>query len=192
MISRYNQRAREADIPEDRMLAVRGDLFASDRSTESAIDGPEFFDFDFAMTANALHHLEDPDLAVKKLVQRLRPGGTLVVLDWLLDEPAQDGQNPQASHSHGHKHGHSHSHRHDHSHEHGEHGPSNDTEALAHHAAQDTITHHGFSKERMERMLHEAGCEEVDFIVADKTIRFPAVAGGAEKRYFLARGKRRE
>ena len=173
------------------MFSAQGDIFASDPSAEPAINSPEFFNFDFAIVANALHHIEDPELAVKKLVERLRPGGVLVVIDWPLEESVQDSQPSLVPHSHEHHHGHGHSHSHHHSHSHSRDEKGTDDKDEGH-AVRSTITQPGFSKARMETLLRNAGCQDVEFILSELTIEFPAAAGGAVKNYFLARGKRPE
>lgn len=78
MVALYNKRARDASVPESEMQAHQGDLLAPVPS----ISTPDLHDFDLAITRMALHHLPDPEAAVKALVSRLSPGGTVAVIDW--------------------------------------------------------------------------------------------------------------
>ncbi|KAL1956364.1 hypothetical protein VTO42DRAFT_7347 [Malbranchea cinnamomea] len=81
MASLYNKSARDQGIPEDRMYAIQGDLTSSEAS--DALNDNEFFDFDLIIVSMALHHFEDPQYAINKFVERLKPGtGILVVIDW--------------------------------------------------------------------------------------------------------------
>ncbi|KAI1908305.1 hypothetical protein LOZ61_005655 [Ophidiomyces ophidiicola] len=88
MVNKYNRRAREAGIPESQMRAVVGDLAAA-QPDASLIQNKDLANFDLIITSMALHHIEDPQRAVNRLVERLRPGGTLVVIDF---DAAKDGQ----------------------------------------------------------------------------------------------------
>ena len=80
MVAAYNQRARNQGLGPRDMRAVVGDLAdpnAPDPGAdpESPLAGPELRDFDCAAVAGGLHHMADPDLATKRIVERLRPGG---------------------------------------------------------------------------------------------------------------------
>lgn len=81
MASRYNETARKKGFSEEQMHAVQGDLTSAE--TDEALNSEEYFNFDLIVISMALHHLEDAQLAVNKLVKRLKPGtGVLVVIDW--------------------------------------------------------------------------------------------------------------
>lgn len=62
-----------------RMLAIQGDL----NNPQDHLTQPEWFDFDAAIISMALHHVQDPTALLKRLHQRLKRGGSLVVIDWL-------------------------------------------------------------------------------------------------------------
>ncbi|EER27166.1 hypothetical protein D8B26_005706 [Coccidioides posadasii str. Silveira] len=94
MVDKYKRRAREAGIPESQMHAVLGDLTGAEISP-SLIENKELFDFDLAISSLALHHIEDPQRTINRLMERLRPGGTVVIIDfdvakkgetWVLDD----------------------------------------------------------------------------------------------------------
>ena len=197
MVAKYNARAAEAGLSAEQMSAVRADLLAADpAASEPAIQGDEFFDFDVAVVANAMHHFKDPKLAVERLVGRLKPGGVLVVLDWPIEEGAikeligAAGGNAGDWH-HGHGHGHQqqqHQHHHNgHGHGHG-HDNGADEQKIDLQAVRKTITHHGFKKGEMVAMLKDAGCVDVEYELMEKPIKMPASLGGFEKKSFLARG----
>ncbi|SPO05101.1 uncharacterized protein DNG_07786 [Cephalotrichum gorgonifer] len=78
MVTQYNQRVLESEIPEGVMFAHEGDLLAP---TDS-IATDELHGFDLAITSMALHHFSDPEAAISALVARLKPGGTVAVVDW--------------------------------------------------------------------------------------------------------------
>ncbi|CRG87794.1 hypothetical protein PISL3812_04815 [Talaromyces islandicus] len=84
MVSEYNKKMQEAGIPPEKMSArvgnILGDTFSED------FKGPEYQDFDVALIGNALHHFSDPLLSMKRVVDRLREGGVLWVID-VLDQP---------------------------------------------------------------------------------------------------------
>lgn len=67
------------------MLAVQGDL----NNPQDSLAQPEWFDFDAAIISMALHHVQDPTDLLKRLQQRLKHGGSLVVIDWL-QQPSSD------------------------------------------------------------------------------------------------------
>lgn len=177
MVEEFNRRAGAQGISAKQMLAVQGDLLA-DLDAESAIAGPEFFNLDLLTCSMAFHHLDNPDLAAKRMVERLKPGTGIV----LIIDGTPDGD-PRHGHSHGVNNNHGSGHRHG----------SNQVLVIPHgqhvrHGAEHTIAHHdGFSKDRMEKMLQEAGCVDIDYIVLEETF---LIEDGMEKKCFFARGKR--
>lgn len=78
MVTQYNKRALEASITQDTMFAHQGDLVAP----TDAISTADLHGFDLAITSMALHHFSDPEGTVSALVSRLKPGGTVAVIDW--------------------------------------------------------------------------------------------------------------
>lgn len=87
MVSEYNKRAATANIAPERMFAHEGDLL----SPSAAICTPDLHDFDLAITSMALHHMPDAEAVLSALVGRVRPGGTVAVIDWA---PATDDKVP--------------------------------------------------------------------------------------------------
>lgn len=78
------------------LLATTGELGSSAESHSPSLrvvegaPSPRLFGFDVAAVGGGLHHLADPELASDRLVQRLRPGGVLLVWDFLLHGPLGD------------------------------------------------------------------------------------------------------
>jgi SAM-dependent methyltransferase len=192
MAAEYNSRVAAAGISPDKMRAVAGDLLAADPTTQPQIAGPEFQDFDIAVVSMALHHMENPGLAVKRMVERLRPGGVVVVLDWHLEEGQGGGSGGEHGHGHGHGGGHGHGHGHGHAHSHG-HAHGDDKGLPVHPGTGDasaTIAHHGFTQARTEELFRAAGCDEVGYAKMDEPFLFGKGGQTREILGFIARGRK--
>jgi hypothetical protein len=70
------------------MSAITGDLH--DTSKTPILDDPEWFGFDSLITGFALHHFDDPVYSLELLKARVKPGSTVVVVDWLKKEGDND------------------------------------------------------------------------------------------------------
>ncbi|KAF1851764.1 S-adenosyl-L-methionine-dependent methyltransferase [Cucurbitaria berberidis CBS 394.84] len=190
MVSSYNNRAREANLSEATVNAVVGNLFDKSDPSPSAFSGPEWQNFDLATVGFGFHHFEDVVHSARQLKERLRPGGVLVINDFLeggdllADEngdPLPDSQGTHAIHNHNHGHGHDHDrkeeHKHEHKHEH-EHGHRcehhhhhkheekkhdiDDTSLEFHNKMNASIVVPHFSIEGVKRFLTEAGFIDID------------------------------
>ncbi|TGJ78834.1 hypothetical protein E0Z10_g9928 [Xylaria hypoxylon] len=129
MIAAYNTRAENQGLSSDEMHAVLGDL--ASETIDNALLSPELFNFDIAAVGGGFHHFGDPELAAKRLVERLKPGGVLLIWDFL---------------PHGGRHGHNHKHD---GHSHAEKDSSHDV--------YHSVMHHGFSEPRMREIFTAAG-----------------------------------
>lgn len=127
MVATYKSRASSAGLSRETVDAVVGDLFDKSNSKPEELNGKEWWDFDLATVGFGFHHFEDVVHAAKQLKERLRPGGALVINDFLeggdllADEngnPVEGSEGNHAVHKHGHGNGH---HGHGHKHEHHEH-----------------------------------------------------------------------
>lgn len=65
------------------MFAVVGDLASATDADPAVLSGPEFLNFDLVVVGGGFHHFEDPALAAARLAQRLRPGGVLLIWDFM-------------------------------------------------------------------------------------------------------------
>ncbi|KAI0838068.1 S-adenosyl-L-methionine-dependent methyltransferase [Hypoxylon sp. FL0890] len=95
MVAAYNAQVENQGLSHDEMYAVVGDLAAAGGPQPAdLLADPRFFGFNVATVGGGLHHFADPELAAARLAQRLRPGGVLLVWDFLPHGPI-----------HGHQHG---------------------------------------------------------------------------------------
>ncbi|OHF03324.1 methyltransferase domain-containing protein [Colletotrichum orchidophilum] len=91
MVAAYNTRAENQGLSIDEMHAYQGNLTdPSDPSPTAFADedgdggnGGRFRDFDVAGVGLGFHHFVDPELSARRLVERLRPGGVFLILDFL-------------------------------------------------------------------------------------------------------------
>lgn len=89
-VERYNNEARQllGEAERDRMLAIHGDLYEPTQEMAS----PEWRNFDIAIISMALHHVKDPVDMLRRLKDRLRPGGTLIVVEFLGKKENEGGR----------------------------------------------------------------------------------------------------
>ena len=142
MVSTYNTRARDAGIPPSTVNAIVGDLFDKSDPSPPAFSDPQYWNFDVATVGFGFHHFEDVVYAAKQLKERLRPGGVLVINDFLeggdvlVDDEGNVVEGSEGNHAvHGHGHAHNHSHHghahgdnHSHGHKHAHHTSTPDAE----------------------------------------------------------------
>ncbi|KAF2446927.1 S-adenosyl-L-methionine-dependent methyltransferase [Karstenula rhodostoma CBS 690.94] len=211
MVAAYNARARAVGMSESTINGVVGDLFDNENPTPT---GAEWDGFDLATAGFAFHHFEDVVHAAKCLKQRLRPGGVLMITDFLEDgdlkadeqgEPIEGSEGTWASHNHdghhGHGHGHGHGHDHEHDHEHG-HGKK---EHCHHHCEPAKVEDEpGWDREKMvasivvpsftvegvRKFFTEAGLVDVDVVTMDKRVYMEFGGQKLWRTVLFARGRR--
>jgi SAM-dependent methyltransferase len=199
MIEEFNKVAKDSGYSTEQMHGTRGDLLDPEDTT---LSGQEFHNFDLAMISMALHHLVDPEAAIKKLTERVTKGGAVVVIDWY---PPMDGSedgvmsggpghgtNPEHTHDHGHDHEHGRSHGHDLGHTHG-HSHQTDDGQRQHDliaASKHTVAHKGFAKEKMVELFQAAGCVDIEYSPFKERSKFGS--DGSTKQLFIARGRKPE
>ena len=174
MVEVYNDKAKAQDLYPTQMVAAQGNIVATNTVEQANISGKDFFNFDMAGMANALHHMEDPALALTKLMQRLKPGGTLLLLEFLNGPDEGAAVKEQTEKSYHQQHGHAH---------HG-HGHSNHNGGSQPHG----IAHYGFTEERMQKLLSDAGCTNIGIDAIRNKIKFPASLGSIERTAFVVKG----
>ncbi|WYZ45519.1 hypothetical protein EsH8_VIII_000835 [Colletotrichum jinshuiense] len=87
MVAAYNARAENQGLSAEEMHAYQGDLTdPSDPDPAAFSDAARFRGFDVAGVGLGFHHFEDPELSAKRLVERLKPGGVFIILDFLPHE----------------------------------------------------------------------------------------------------------
>ncbi|KAI1156257.1 S-adenosyl-L-methionine-dependent methyltransferase [Nemania diffusa] len=129
MVAVYNKRAENQGLSADEMHAILGDL--TSETVSEALSSPELFNFDIAVVGGGFHHFADPALAAKRLVERLKPGGVLLIWDFLPHGPPR---------RHGHGHGH-----------------AGEDSKQSGHDVYHSVMHHGFSEARMREIFAGAG-----------------------------------
>lgn len=180
MVKAYNDQARAAGVPEQKMCAVQGNVLATteESGAESRFSDAEWQDFDIVIMSMALHHVAPPEEAIMKLVERLKEGGVLVIIDWDLKSIVFHDQHPifgPGDHN-----GHSHDHGHHHA------GHAHNVVPGSEH----TITRAGFGREEIEKMFIDAGCEDVDFVEFKDGTRLGDGEQAVMQRLFIAKGKK--
>lgn len=81
MVNKFNELAKTAGLAPERIHAIEGDLCSNPptlSSTDASTTG-----FDIAAVGAGFHHFDDVELATKRLVERLKPGGVLLIIDSL-------------------------------------------------------------------------------------------------------------
>ncbi|KAF4977281.1 hypothetical protein FZEAL_6169 [Fusarium zealandicum] len=83
MAEQYNEMAKKAGFPPQKMRAIQGDLVDPEATPSPELNSSEFSNFDVIIMCMALHHVEDYEEMIAKLTERLREGGVLVIVDWV-------------------------------------------------------------------------------------------------------------
>jgi SAM-dependent methyltransferase len=106
MVHEYNTSASTQSLT-SKMSAFVGNIHDPTEPSPSAFQGEAFHDFDLAVVGLGFHHFSDPSRAAAKLAERLKTGGVLLILDFVVDEKSGEGGDGQ-NHGHGfwQKHGH--------------------------------------------------------------------------------------
>lgn len=195
MVQEYNTSASNQGIPESEMHAMVGNLI--DASSSTSIDpifaSKDFYDFDIAAVGLGWHHFPDPAYAAKQLAERLKVGGTLLIIDFLPHEGFEHDHGHGHSHGHGsdHKHGsEGHSHGHGHSHGEGKKDGYGDDKAMEENS-KNTVMHFGFAEEDIKKMFEGAGVgKDFDFVVLGKGVVFEREGKSMKREVFMAKGRK--
>ncbi|EUC50490.1 hypothetical protein COCMIDRAFT_81784 [Bipolaris oryzae ATCC 44560] len=168
MISTYTSRFASVSPQPITITTAVGNLFDKSDPNPSSLDAPEFRDFDLATVGFGFHHFEDVVYAASQLKERLRPGGVLVINDFLeggdvlVDEEGKMVEGSQGNHAvHHHGHGHSHKHEHGHKHDHG-HDESDKHGASLHSKMAASVVVPHFTIDGVREFFEKAGFVDVD------------------------------
>src|SRR5579871_2128676 len=110
MVAVYNKNARNQGLNPNEMFAVSGNLLDPNDPSPAAFKGEEWFNFDLVAVGLGFHHFEYPTLAATRLAERLRPGGVLMIIDFMphehhgeieLDRNSSAEVEPSRGHGHG-------------------------------------------------------------------------------------------
>ena len=157
MVAEYNRRMSDAGLSQ--FHAVIGDLCGKDDVSPDLQDG-SLYSLDIAAIGMGFHHFEHPQLSIDRLVERLKPGGVLFIVD-LLDRGGDAAI--------------------------GEQGQRDD---FVKEAARTVPHKHGFSREGMKGMFDAAGCRDFEFVVLERPAVMGEGEGAFEKRVFVAKGRK--
>jgi SAM-dependent methyltransferase len=216
MVSTYNTRMSSASLS-PAFSASHGDLLDKSDAAPSAFAGAEFHDFDIATVGFGFHHFADVVHAARQLKLRLRPGGVLVINDFLeggdllADEhgaqvPGTEGNHAVHTHGHGHGHGgrhgeghahaqgeeHEHAHKHHHRHHHGEEAKHdvNDATPEFKKKMNDSIVVPHFTIEGVKDFFTAAGFVDVDVVTLGERSYMEFAGKKVWRTILFARGRR--
>lgn len=213
MVSTYIERARAANLSEATVNAVVGDLFDKSNPSPPELSGPGWQNFDLATVGFGFHHFGDVVHSARQLKERLRPGGVLVINDFLeggdllADEngdpiPGSAGNHAVHTHNHGHGHGHEHDeeHRHNHHsehHHHHHHGKDeekkydiDDTSPDFRAKMNNSIVVPHFTIEGVKKFFSEAGFVDIDVITMKEKTYMEFAGKKLWRTILFARGRR--
>lgn len=159
MLDKYRATAAELGLDESHMIAVQGDLLAPVvQPTTPSLNDEELGGFDLVAICMALHHVDDIERATRRLAERLRPGGVLLIIDWATRSSSMDNAKQQHVHHHGH---------------HNTDGGINPA-----HPAVHTISHDSFTEDQIAGLFQQAGCGEIRLQPADRLSDVPGARTG--------------
>lgn len=200
MVSTYNSRASASGLPSSRISAVVGDLFAAEPSPQ--FSDPQFFNFDIAAVGFGYHHFDDVLLCTKRLSERLKPGGVLLISDFLQGEGMDEFQgfvnepkNWEGHHGHADEHSQEHEHtHHHHSHIRG-HGKSENSDGgqLAVGLNQElraSIKAFSFDAQGVRGFFEEAGLVDFKLCALEEKVYMEFAGEKMERTVFFARGRK--
>jgi SAM-dependent methyltransferase len=217
MVTTYNNRMNEAGLSPN-FRAVHGDLFDKSNPNPAEFSEQEWQDFDIATVGFGFHHFEDVVHSARQLKERLRPGGVLVINDFLEggDMQADEEGNPipgsegnhavhthrhahdqahgdDGTHGHGDGHGHHHHHHHHHhSHDEGKEKKHDTTDSTPEFKKKmnDSIVVPHFTIDGVKEFFTEAGFVDVDVITLEERSYMEFAGRKVWRRILFARGRR--
>lgn len=197
MIASYNARARAAGLPASTINAVVGDLFDKEKPFPEEFSGEEWNEFDLATASFAFHHFEDVVYAAKCLKERLRPGGALVINDFLEGGdllagedgepiPGTEGNHAHHHHHHGHEHG-----KHEHGHHHHDGSTQKEDESgWDHEKMAASVVVPSFTIDGVKKFFSEAGLVDVDVVTMEPRVYMEFGGKKLWRTVLFAKGRR--
>lgn len=92
MVKKFNEDAAAAGLKPEQVSAEVGDLLGDE--VPDSLKRPELSNFDVAIVGLGFHHFENPVRAIERLSERLKPEGTILIIDFL---PFDDDQGQMQS-----------------------------------------------------------------------------------------------
>ncbi|KAM0415724.1 hypothetical protein ACHAPT_013309 [Fusarium lateritium] len=83
MVGVYNAQAKSQGLSRQ---AYRGNLADPSESSAPGFSDAKFFNFDIAGVGLGFHHFDKPELAAKRLSERLKTGGVFFIIDFVAHE----------------------------------------------------------------------------------------------------------
>ena len=94
MVKAYNEKFTASDQQSGTIThtaeAFMGNLLDSNGPSES-VSGTQFFNFDLAVVGYGFHHFENLEVATSRLAARLKPGGVLLIVDFMTHSKLEAG-----------------------------------------------------------------------------------------------------
>ncbi|KAF3008765.1 hypothetical protein E8E13_010261 [Curvularia kusanoi] len=216
MVETYKSRAAGAGLSQDVVDAVVADLFDKADPEPANLAGERWRSFDLATVGFGFHHFEDVVHAARQLKERLRPGGALVINDFLeggdllADEngdPVEGSDGNHAMHQHGHGHGHGHGHhsheqgsghKHGHAHDHAKEqrttkdGDETDSNSQLRKMMNDSVMVPHFTVDGVKQFFTAAGFTDVDVVTLKERSYMEFAGKKLWRTILIAKGKRPE
>lgn len=159
MLVKYRETAVELGLSEKQMMAVQGNLLAPTiQPTNPPLSEKQLSGFDLVAICMALHHVDDTELAVKRLAEKLRPGGVLLIIDWAKMNTAPVEHTDS-------------------------HSPNNQQDQNLHPGAH-TMSHESFTEEQIADLLQQADCNQSSFVLASELSDVPPAPSGKMQMFF--------
>ncbi|GJD02119.1 Methyltransferase domain-containing protein [Colletotrichum higginsianum IMI 349063] len=169
MLDKYRATAIDIGLSESQIVAVQGNLLGPFvETTKPPLDREQLSNFDLVAICMALHHVDDIDMAIKRLSERLRPGGVLLVVDWAKRDTASNSAGMDSQNAH-------------HQHQHQYHHPQHQNQP---HPASHTISHDSFTEEQMVGLFDGARCGHSSFVLAERLSDVPGARTGKMQLFF--------
>lgn len=86
MVARYKELAAASEVDSVRHAIAQVGNLLTEAKPASALNGQDLYGFDIAAIGLGVHHFADPALAIERLVERLKAGGVLLIVDFVEEQ----------------------------------------------------------------------------------------------------------